>query len=218
MDEARARGAMMIFEEKYGGRRAHAEHGQSPPSCAGGIHARATGDIGLFKIVSEQGVSAGVRRIIAVTGDGALAYLRDVEASFAKVVSLAKATPANVHRQGREAPATRARARKADRRAATEARDRRRWRRSRRAARQSARQSPASKCWCVAHGGDGSRGPARAGRATPGQARPERGLGRLGGGRQSSTRADRGQRFDGSAQGRRADQEPSADRGRLGRR
>ncbi|HEY3254423.1 MAG TPA: DHHA1 domain-containing protein, partial [Polyangiaceae bacterium] len=62
----------------------------------GGTHARATGDIGLFKIVSEQGVSAGVRRIIAVTGDGALAYLRDVEASFAKVVSLAKATPANV--------------------------------------------------------------------------------------------------------------------------
>ncbi|MEI9939317.1 MAG: alanine--tRNA ligase [Pseudomonadota bacterium] len=95
MDEARARGAMMIFEEKYGDVVRMLSMAESTELC-GGTHARATGDIGLFKIVSEQGVSAGVRRIIAVTGDGALAYLRDVEASFAKVVSLAKATPANV--------------------------------------------------------------------------------------------------------------------------
>ena len=95
MDEARARGAMMIFEEKYGDVVRMLSMAESTELC-GGTHARATGDIGLFKIVSEQGVSAGVRRIIAVTGDGALAYLREVEASFAKVVSLAKATPANV--------------------------------------------------------------------------------------------------------------------------
>ncbi|MEI9948217.1 MAG: alanine--tRNA ligase [Pseudomonadota bacterium] len=95
MDEARARGAMMIFEEKYGNVVRMLSMAESTELC-GGTHARATGDIGLFKIVSEQGVSAGVRRIIAVTGEGALAYLRDVEASFAKVVSLAKATPANV--------------------------------------------------------------------------------------------------------------------------
>jgi len=95
MDEARARGAMMIFEEKYGDVVRMLSMGESTELC-GGTHARATGDIGLFKIVSEQGVSAGVRRIIAVTGDGALAYLRDLETSFAKVVSLAKATPANV--------------------------------------------------------------------------------------------------------------------------
>jgi len=95
MDEARARGAMMIFEEKYGDVVRMLSMGESTELC-GGTHARATGDIGLFKIVSEQGVSAGVRRIIAVTGDGALAYLRDVETNFAKVVSLAKATPANV--------------------------------------------------------------------------------------------------------------------------
>lgn len=95
MDEARSRGAMMIFEEKYGDVVRMLSMGESTELC-GGTHARATGDIGLFKIVSEQGVSAGVRRILAVTGDGALAYLREVEANFAKVVSLAKATPANV--------------------------------------------------------------------------------------------------------------------------
>ena len=95
MDEARARGAMMIFEEKYGDVVRMLSMAESTELC-GGTHARATGDIGLFKIVSEQGVSAGVRRIIAVTGDNALAYLREVEANFGKLVSLAKATPANV--------------------------------------------------------------------------------------------------------------------------
>jgi alanyl-tRNA synthetase len=95
MDEARNRGAMMIFEEKYGDVVRMLSMAESTELC-GGTHVRATGDIGLFKIVSEQGVSAGVRRIIAVTGDGALAYLREVEASFAKVIGLAKATPANV--------------------------------------------------------------------------------------------------------------------------
>jgi alanyl-tRNA synthetase len=95
MDEARARGAMMIFEEKYGDVVRMLSMAESTELC-GGTHARATGDIGLFKIVSEQGVSAGVRRIIAVTGDGALAYLRDVEANLAKVATLARTTPANV--------------------------------------------------------------------------------------------------------------------------
>jgi alanyl-tRNA synthetase len=60
----------------------------------GGTHARATGDIGLFKIVSEQGIAAGVRRIVAVTGEGALDYLREVEGSLAKTAQLAKTTPA----------------------------------------------------------------------------------------------------------------------------
>jgi alanyl-tRNA synthetase len=95
MDEARTRGAMMIFEEKYGDVVRMLSMAESTELC-GGTHARATGDIGLFKIVSEQGVSAGVRRIIAVTGEGALAYLREVESNFAKVIGLAKATPANV--------------------------------------------------------------------------------------------------------------------------
>jgi alanyl-tRNA synthetase len=95
MEEARTRGAMMIFEEKYGDVVRMLSMAESTELC-GGTHARATGDIGLFKIVSEQGVSAGVRRIIAVTGDGALAYLREVEASLAKVATLAKASPSNL--------------------------------------------------------------------------------------------------------------------------
>jgi alanyl-tRNA synthetase len=95
MDEARTRGAMMIFEEKYGDVVRMLSMAESTELC-GGTHARSTGDIGLFKIVSEQGVSAGVRRIIAVTGDGALSYLRDVENSLAKLALLARATPANL--------------------------------------------------------------------------------------------------------------------------
>jgi alanyl-tRNA synthetase len=59
MDEARARGAMMIFEEKYGDVVRMLTMAESTELC-GGTHARATGDIGLFKIVSEQGVAAGV--------------------------------------------------------------------------------------------------------------------------------------------------------------
>jgi alanyl-tRNA synthetase len=91
MDEARDRGAMMIFEEKYGDVVRLLSMGESLELC-GGIHARATGDIGLFKIVSEQGVAAGVRRIIAVTGDGALAYLREIEATLARAAQVLKTT------------------------------------------------------------------------------------------------------------------------------
>jgi alanyl-tRNA synthetase len=92
LDEARARGAMMIFEEKYGDVVRMLTMAESTELC-GGTHARATGDIGLFKIVSEQGVAAGVRRIIAVTGEGALLYLRDLEAQLGRAARSAKTTP-----------------------------------------------------------------------------------------------------------------------------
>jgi alanyl-tRNA synthetase len=92
MDEARTRGAMMIFEEKYGDVVRMLTMADSTELC-GGTHARATGDIGLFKIVSEQGVAAGVRRILAVTGDGALAYLREIEATLATAARAAKTSP-----------------------------------------------------------------------------------------------------------------------------
>ena len=91
MEEARARGAMMIFEEKYGDVVRMLTMAESTELC-GGTHARATGDIGLFKIVSEQGVAAGVRRILAVTGEGALAHLREVEGALAEAARAAKTT------------------------------------------------------------------------------------------------------------------------------
>jgi alanyl-tRNA synthetase len=93
MDQARERGAMMIFEEKYGDVVRLLSMAESVELC-GGIHARATGDIGLFKIVSEQGVAAGVRRITAVTGEGALAYVRELEAALGRAARLVKTTPA----------------------------------------------------------------------------------------------------------------------------
>jgi alanyl-tRNA synthetase len=95
MDDARKRGAMMIFEEKYGDVVRMLTMGDSMELC-GGTHARATGDIGLFKIVSEVGVAAGVRRIQAVTGDGALAHLREVEEALNSAAHAAKASPANL--------------------------------------------------------------------------------------------------------------------------
>jgi alanyl-tRNA synthetase len=93
LDEARGRGAMMIFEEKYGDVVRMLSMAESTELC-GGTHARATGDIGLFKIVSEQGVAAGVRRILAVTGEGALLHLREMEALLGRAARSAKTTPA----------------------------------------------------------------------------------------------------------------------------
>jgi alanyl-tRNA synthetase len=95
MDEARKRGAMMIFEEKYGDVVRMLSMAESTELC-GGTHARATGDVGLFKIVSEQGVAAGVRRILAVTGEGALAHLREVEGALADAARAVKTSPAQL--------------------------------------------------------------------------------------------------------------------------
>jgi alanyl-tRNA synthetase len=93
MAEARKRGATMIFEEKYGDVVRLLSMAESMELC-GGTHARATGDIGLFKIVSEQGVAAGVRRVVAVTGEGALAHVRELEGAIGSAARVAKTTPA----------------------------------------------------------------------------------------------------------------------------
>ena len=82
IDEAKKRGAMAIFEEKYGDTVRMLTMTSEVVELCGGTHARALGDIGLFKIVSEGGVAAGVRRILGVTGLNALAYLRTAEAEL----------------------------------------------------------------------------------------------------------------------------------------
>jgi alanyl-tRNA synthetase len=90
LDQARALGAMMIFEEKYGSTVRMLSMGPSTELC-GGTHARATGDIGLFKILQEQGVAAGIRRITATTGLGSLAYVRGLEDTLERASRAAKA-------------------------------------------------------------------------------------------------------------------------------
>ncbi len=92
MEEARKRGATMIFEEKYGDVVRMLTMGPSTELC-GGIHARFTGEIGLVKITSEQGVAAGVRRLFATTGDGSLAYVQELELGLAQAAAALRATP-----------------------------------------------------------------------------------------------------------------------------
>ena len=95
IDEAQKTGAMMLFGEKYGDEVRVLDIGSSRELC-GGTHVQRTGDIGLFKIVAEGGVAAGIRRVEAVTGGNALAYLQQLESSVNGLASTLKATPAEV--------------------------------------------------------------------------------------------------------------------------
>jgi alanyl-tRNA synthetase len=93
IEEARQRGAVAMFGEKYGERvRVVSIGGESIEFC-GGTHVRRAGDIGLFKLVSEAGVAQGVRRIEAVTGAGALEYLRRLEDEISRAGERLKAGP-----------------------------------------------------------------------------------------------------------------------------
>src|SRR3989338_5896764 len=98
MDSARAEGAMALFGEKYGSEVRVLNIGDSIELC-GGTHVRRTGDIGLFKIVSESGVASGVRRIEAVTGPGVLAYLYERENKLREAAEMLRASPEEVPRK-----------------------------------------------------------------------------------------------------------------------
>jgi alanyl-tRNA synthetase len=95
IEDAQKLGAMMLFGEKYGDVVRVLDIGSSRELC-GGTHVMRTGDIGLFKIVAEGGVAAGVRRVEAITGDNALAYVQQLEGSLNGLAGTLKATPAEV--------------------------------------------------------------------------------------------------------------------------
>jgi alanyl-tRNA synthetase len=94
--EAIESGAVAIFEEKYGDEVRVVQFGDFSTELCGGTHARASGDIGLLKIVSEAGIAAGVRRIEALTGLGALAYVREQERALRSVADQLKTSLAEV--------------------------------------------------------------------------------------------------------------------------
>ncbi|QDL54484.1 alanine--tRNA ligase [Rhodoferax aquaticus] len=89
IESAKQTGAMMLFGEKYGEVVRVLDIGTTTELC-GGTHVQRTGDIGLFKVVAESGVASGVRRIEAVTGQGALAYLQNLEDTVAHVAGALK--------------------------------------------------------------------------------------------------------------------------------
>jgi len=95
IDDAQKSGAMMLFGEKYGDEVRVLTIGSSKELC-GGTHVERTGDIGLFKIVAESGVAAGIRRVEAVTGANALSYLQSLESTVDEVASTLKASPEEV--------------------------------------------------------------------------------------------------------------------------
>ncbi|NQW65982.1 MAG: alanine--tRNA ligase, partial [Burkholderiales bacterium] len=98
IESAQKTGAMMLFGEKYGETVRVLDIGTSRELC-GGTHVLRTGDIGLFKVVSESGVAAGVRRIEAVTGANALAYVQSLERTVQEAAGNLRTPPAELNQR-----------------------------------------------------------------------------------------------------------------------
>ncbi|WP_455853987.1 alanine--tRNA ligase [Pantoea endophytica] len=101
LDDAKQKGAMALFGEKYDQRVRVLTMGDFSTELCGGIHALRTGDIGLFRIQSESGTAAGVRRIEAVTGEGALAQVNAQSQQLLDVAQLVKANSSNLNEKVR---------------------------------------------------------------------------------------------------------------------
>src|SRR3546814_6207653 len=105
--EALEFGARALFGEKYGDEGRVLRMGEGSTELCGGTHVGRTGDIGLFKIVSEGGVSAGVRRIEALTGQGALDHVATEEQRLDEAARLLGGNPADVADKLRDRKSTR---------------------------------------------------------------------------------------------------------------